>query len=218
MFLVAVPLSDENFKENLKEAKEGGADLIELRVDLFSDTSLPFVREKIEEVHEEGLGTILTVRIPEEGGREVKNREEILRELAPLSDYTDVELRRKGELLLVGERVRKAGKKLIVSYHDFEGTPPTWILKEVLREGRRFGGIPKVAVMARDYGDAARLLCVAKEVPGDKVVIAMGEKGKVSRVAGALFGSVISYASLKRSTAPGQLPLKELVQLRDLLF
>ncbi|NPB07200.1 MAG: type I 3-dehydroquinate dehydratase [Aquificae bacterium] len=216
--LIAVPLDDERFTERVRKAKALGADLIELRVDLFNDPSLPAVKKKLELVKKEGLGTILTVRAPEEGGRELPNRGELIRELGPLSDYTDLELRRRSELVVYGPLIRQAGKKLIVSYHDFERTPPSWILKELFREGKRYGGIPKVAVKANGLEDAARLLCVAREVPGEKIAIAMGQEGVVTRVAGFAFGSVISYASLDKATAPGQLPLEELVRLRELFY
>ncbi|NPB08413.1 MAG: type I 3-dehydroquinate dehydratase, partial [Aquificae bacterium] len=110
--LLAVPLDDKNFSENLRKAKEKGADLVELRVDQFSDTELSYVEERIKEAKETGLGTILTVRLPSEGGREVKNRGEILENLSPLSDYTDVELSDRYTLIKVSQKVREAGKKL----------------------------------------------------------------------------------------------------------
>ncbi len=213
--LLAVPLDDKNFSENLRKAKEKGADLVELRVDQFSDTELSYVEERIKEAKETGLGTILTVRLPSEGGREVKNRGEILENLSPLSDYTDVELSDRYTLIKVSQKVREAGKKLIVSFHDFERTPPNWIIREVLREGLRYGGIPKIAVRANSYEDVARLLCISRQVEGEKVIIAMGDYGKISRLAGFVFGSVISYCSLGRSFAPGQIPLEEMVRLRE---
>ncbi|HIQ49322.1 MAG TPA: type I 3-dehydroquinate dehydratase, partial [Aquifex aeolicus] len=67
--LIAVPLDDINFSENLKKAKEKGADIVELRVDQFSNTSFDYVKERLLEVQKEGLKTILTIRSPEEGGK-----------------------------------------------------------------------------------------------------------------------------------------------------
>ncbi|NPA32708.1 MAG: type I 3-dehydroquinate dehydratase [Aquificae bacterium] len=216
--LIAVPLDDKDFSAKVREAKEKGADLVELRVDQFSDTSLPYVKELLLYAKDSGLGTILTVRIPEEGGREVPNREELLWELSVLSDYTDVELSQRGLIVKLYPRVKEAGKKLIISYHNFELTPPNWIIREVLREGYRYGGIPKLALSARSYEDVARLLCVARQVEGEKILISMGQKGKISRVAGFVFGSVITYAFLGKSFAPGQIPLEEMVRLRDLFY
>ncbi|RUM32096.1 MAG: type I 3-dehydroquinate dehydratase [Aquifex sp.] len=212
--LIAVPLDDSNFSENLKRAKKKGADLIELRVDQFSNTSLNYVKEKLEEVKSKGLKTILTIRSPEEGGREVKNREELFENLAPLSDYTDVELSSRGLLVKLYNLTKEAGKKLIISYHNFETTPPNWVIREVLREGYRYGGIPKIAVKANSYEDVSRLLCVSRQVEGEKIIISMGDYGKISRLAGYVFGSVITYCSLEKAFAPGQIPLEEMVKLR----
>ncbi len=214
--LIAVPLSDRDFTAKVKEAKEKGADLIELRVDQFSRTEVDYVIEKVEIVKEHSLGTILTVRIPEEGGKPVSNRREIFNKVAPLCDYADVELSSRADIVPVRDAL--SGGKLIVSFHDFERTPPNWVIREVLREGYRYGGIPKVAVRANSYEDVARLLCVGAQENYPKILIAMGDIGKISRLAGFAFGSVISYASLGEALAPGQLPLEELVKLRELFY
>jgi 3-dehydroquinate dehydratase-1 len=217
--LIAVPLSDRAFSEKVKKARSLGADIIELRVDQFEDTSIGHVGRCLESVKEEGLKTILTVRIPQEGGRPVANRTEILREFAPISDYTDVELIARQEVQAVKEFISKGKGKLIVSFHDFDKTPPLWVLREILREAKRLGAdIPKISVMARERKEVARLLCLGNEEPGDKILISMGKVGSISRIAGFVFGSVISYASLEESFAPGQITLQELVKLRDFFY
>lgn len=214
--LVAVPLTDEDFRDKVREAKEKGADLVELRVDQFSKTDVGYVSDLLSLTKELGLGTILTVRIEEEGGRNVPNRREILRELSPKSDYVDVELRAKEDIFLVKNALTTG--RLILSYHNFDLTPASWVIREILREGYRYGGLPKVAVKANSYEDVARLLCVGNSEKYDKILIAMGELGRISRLAGYIFGSVITYASLGRSLAPGQLPLEEMVKLRELFY
>ncbi len=216
--LIAVPLTDKNFSDRVREAKDKGADLVELRVDQFSRTEVSYVTELLELAKDVGLGTILTVRIPSEGGREVSNRREIFEKVAPMSDYTDVELSERELLIFVRNTVERGGGKMIVSFHNFEMTPPNWVIREIIREGHRYGGIPKVAVKANSHEDVARLLCVGNQEKYEKILIAMGDLGKVSRIAGFIFGSVITYASLGESLAPGQLPLEEVVKLRELLY
>lgn len=216
--LVAVPLTDREFDLRVKEAREKGADLVELRVDQFQRRELGFLEECVRKVKEEGLGVILTVRSPEEGGREVENRREVFEKIAPLCDYADIELSSRELIIPVRNAVLRSGGRLIVSFHNFELTPPNWILREVMREGYRYGGIPKVAVKANSYEDVARLLCVGAKENYEKILIAMGNLGRVSRIAGYAFGSVITYASLGESLAPGQLPLEEVVKLRELLY
>ncbi|MEM1590153.1 MAG: type I 3-dehydroquinate dehydratase, partial [Candidatus Bathyarchaeia archaeon] len=138
--------------------------------------------------------------------------------VAPYSDYIDIELSSQDIISQVRDIVKTAGKKLIISYHNFELTPANWILREVFREARRWDAdIVKISVKANSYQDTARLLCLGKE-EGEKILIAMGEYGKVSRVAGFVFGSVISYAFVGSAVAPGQLNLEEMVKIRNLFF
>lgn len=137
----------------------------------------------------------------------------------PQSDYTDIELSSQDILPYVKEIVKSSGKKLIISYHNFDLTPPNWILREIFREAKRWSAdIVKIAVKANSYEDTARLLCLGREEEGEKILIAMGDYGKVSRIAGFVFGSVITYSFVGSAVAPGQIELKEMVRIRSLLF
>ncbi len=216
---IAIPLSDENFEEYLEIASNEGADIIEIRVDLFENRDPEFIKEKIESVHKKGLETILTIRSEREGGKRVEGREKLFGYLSPLSDYTDIELSSTNLLGFVRQIVKSSGKKLIVSLHDFKSTPPGWLIGEYLREMYRWGAdIAKIAVTPQTGEDVARLLCFSRRVSGKKIIIAMGDKGKVTRVAGYIFDSVITYSFVGRATAPGQIPLKEMVYIRNLLY
>ncbi|SHK44884.1 type I 3-dehydroquinate dehydratase [Thermocrinis minervae] len=217
--LVAVPISDVDFQKKLQECKSKGADLVELRVDLFENKDPKHVLHIVNTARELGLGTILTVRSPKEGGREVPNRLEIFREVSPYSDYTDIELSSLDILPEVRKIVKSAGRTLIISYHNFDLTPADYILREVFREARRFGAdVIKVAVMARSYEDTARLLCLGRQEEGKKILIAMGKYGILSRIGGFVFGSVITYAFLGEKTAEGQLSLDQMVELKKILL
>ncbi|HHJ64306.1 MAG TPA: type I 3-dehydroquinate dehydratase [Aquifex aeolicus] len=216
--LIAVPLSDRNFRERLLRVREGGADAVELRVDLFERTDADHVEDLGRQVRDLGLKLILTVRIPEEGGRRVPNRREIFERVAPVSDFTDIELRERPLIPWLRRIVSEGGGRLIVSYHNFKLTPASWVLREILREGHRFGGIPKIAVRANSLEDVARLLCTGAQEKYHKILIAMGGIGSVSRIAGFVFGSLITYASLDEPSAPGQLSLEDTVKLRELFY
>jgi 3-dehydroquinate dehydratase-1 len=88
-------------------------------------------------------------------------------------------------------------------------------LREVFRRARRWSAdIVKVAVKANSYQDTARLLCLCEKEEGEKIIIAMGKYGKISRLAGYIFGSVISYAFYRSATAEGQLSLEEMIRLK----
>ena len=217
--LIAVPLSDQNLEEDLRAVKELGADIVEFRIDMFERTEPDYVLSWVKRAKELGLSTILTIRSPQEGGKDVPNRERIFELVSPYADYTDVELSSQALIPYVRNLTKTSGKKLIISYHNFELTPANWILREVFREGMRWGAdIVKVAVKANSYEDTARLLCVARQEEGQKIIISMGKYGKISRVSGFIFGSVISYAYHRQATAEGQLSLEEMVKLREILY
>jgi len=217
--LIAVPLSDQNLEEDLRAVKELGADIVELRIDMFERTEPDYVLSWVKRAKELGLSTILTIRSSQEGGKDVPNRERIFELVSPYADYTDIELSSRALIPYVRNLTKASGKKLIISYHNFELTPANWILREVFREGMRWGAdIVKVAVKANSYEDTARLLCVARQEEGQKIIISMGKYGKISRVSGFIFGSVISYAYYRQATAEGQLSLEEMVKLREILY
>ncbi len=217
--LIAVPLSDRNFQEGLKACQEAGADMVELRVDMFEKLNVKRIKNLIEEVHKVGLKTILTIRSEKEGGKHIENREELFRELSPISDYTDIELSSQDIIPVVRQAVKSKDRKLIISYHNFEMTPSDWILREIFREAKRWGAdIVKVATRANSYQDVARLLCIGHQEEGEKILICMGKMGSVSRLAGFAFGSVISYAFVDEAVAEGQIHLREMVRLRSFFY
>ena len=216
---IAVPLTDRDFEKRAQLCKQKGAHIVELRVDMFENKSPEKVLDCINFAHSIGLETLLTVRAEDQGGSYVERREEILLSCSPVSDYTDVELSAKDIIPKVRQVIKSAGKKLVLSYHDFERTPAEWVLREIIREGYRWGAdIVKVAVKANSYRDVATLLCVGKEELGDKILIAMGSYGKVSRLCGYIFGSVITYSFLDSAVAEGQIPLEDVVNLVKLFY
>ncbi len=216
---IAVPMSDENFGENLKICKEKGADIIELRVDLFKNRDADYIKERIEEIKRGGLEVLLTIRSEKEGGRHVENRVELFEKLSPLCDYTDIELSSTDLIGFVRNIVKNHDKKLIISHHDFNGTPPGWIIVEILREMYRWGAdIAKIAVTPKSWGDVSRFLCFSRRVEGKKILIAMGELGKLTRLAGPPFDSVITYSFVGKAVAPGQISLEDMVRIRDILY
>ena len=50
------------------------------------------------------------------------------------------------------------------------------------------------------------------------ITIAMGDGGRVTRLAGGLFGSDITFAAGEASSAPGQIPVAELRRAMALFY
>jgi 3-dehydroquinate dehydratase-1 len=110
---------------------------------------------------------------------------------------------------------REAGVPLLLSAHDFGGTPPVDEMVAVFARMAALGAdIAKLAVMPRSEADVAALL-EATAVAGRSLSIplvsmSMGELGVQSRVIGHRHGSRITWGSGVAASAPGQLPLPAL--------
>jgi 3-dehydroquinate dehydratase-1 len=121
---------------------------------------------------------------------------------------------------------KKAGMSVIMSHHDFSATPPIDTLVDVARRLAGAGcDIAKIVTFAEEPRDALRMLDFLVKVQGEVsvpvIAFAMGEAGRLSRVAAPLLGSPIVYAAAGKTTAPGQFDvattkqlLRELIQKR----
>lgn len=98
----------------------------------------------------------------------------------------------------------------LVSYHNFKGTPSVeWMVNLMTHMLDLGADIPKCAVMAHDAKDALKLLAATEEVhrlhtDGPLLTMAMGREGSISRLAGEYFGSALTFCSLAKASAPGQ--------------
>src|SRR4051794_14907394 len=104
--------------------------------------------------------------------------------------------------------------QLIVSYHNFEATPPmdTVVNRMLKVQADAF----KIVTTARKPSDNVRVLAAAKALPKQKlVVLAMGELGFPTRVLSPVFGGVYTYAApmCADGTAAGQVSSKYLRHL-----
>jgi 3-dehydroquinate dehydratase-1 len=109
---------------------------------------------------------------------------------------------------------------VVVSTHDFEGTPPREELERLLERASDHGDVAKLAVTATDLDDALRLLGATRAATGDGLAVAtmaMGEAGSHTRAVAPVYGSRIGYAPVDpaRATAPGQYDLATLRRLVD---
>jgi 3-dehydroquinate dehydratase-1 len=134
----------------------------------------------------------------------------------------DVELHEVagGDGLDVVEAARASDATVVVSVHDFEGTPPRGELRRLIERASDYGDVAKLAVTAESPDDTLALLAVtrAHASAGRTVAtMAMGEAGRHTRAVAPLYGSRIGYAPVDpdRATAPGQYDLATLSRLVD---
>lgn len=232
---ICVPLAVRN-REELKKALAGleGAfwDMAEWRADFYEE--IESERERLEalELIREGLGErplLFTFRTAAEGGnRSIENEAyfQLNREVAKsgLVDLVDIEIYRDEKAAAVLAReLREMGVFALGSNHDFEKTPSREELVGRLCRMQKLGmDITKIAVMPRNRLEVLELLAAAvemEEVYGDRpcVTMSMGSLGVISRISGGFSGSAITFGTVGRSSAPGQIPAQKLEQVLRIL-
>ena len=102
--------------------------------------------------------------------------------------------------------------EVIISYHNFDYTPPLHELEKIMNDCFKMGGdVAKIATMVNVNRDNSKILSLYK-APGRLVAIGMGELGKISRIIAPFLGAEFTFASLDEgdSTAPGQIKYTKL--------
>lgn len=225
--LVCLPLMAATRRQLLEQAATllGLApDIVEWRADAYPGISgwevatlLPELRRTLG-----GRPLLFTCRLESEGGLQAMTLERRLEVIeSALStgdiDLVDLELSNgQGIIDRIREGAGRAGCPLILSSHDFQTTPPSDQLLATLAAAQAAGAdIAKLAVMPKKSSDVLNLLTAcdlarqgAVDIP--LIAISMGEVGMISRIAGPLFGSDITFAAGIEASAPGQLPIAEL--------
>ena len=132
-------------------------------------------------------------------------------------DIVDAELfTGDAEVKAIIEEAHKHNVYVIISNHDFDKTPSKEEIVSRLRKAQELGGdIPKLAAMPRSVSDVLMLMDAThtmKEEYADRPIITMSMAGKgvISRIAGELFGSALTFGAAKKASAPGQVPVEEL--------
>jgi 3-dehydroquinate dehydratase-1 len=210
---IVVPLVDARAREDAARAKRL-ADIFELRIDLLGSHETAAVARWSEGVRAENVPLIATVRSTEEGGGATLSDDDRMRlfeTVLPHVDALDIEHRaaiRDGVIALA----HRAAKKVIVSHHDFAGTPSDRDLLGIVEEAKEAGAdLVKLAAAAQSFRDVERLFGVLVSQRSKHIVaISLGAHGTASRVFFPLFGSLLTYAFLHEAVAPGQLSLQDL--------
>ncbi len=234
--LVCLPLVANDKDALLQQADELrplDPDLLEWRVDGFE--AVADVAQGLDALKAlagviDPVPLIYTCRIDIEGGMSELDRNERLAVIGAaietgFVDIVDVELCNDAEFIetIIG-KASDRGTKVILSYHNFDGTPAEDAILERLQRAQEMGAdIAKVAVMPQSYADVLVLLSATLKARGafldiPIVTMSMGVEGVVTRLAGGLFGADITFAIGRKASAPGQIPIGELRQGMSILY
>lgn len=193
-------------------AERQGAEIIELRVDLY-DGDVP--RQVKDAKAACSLPVIITLRSAQDGGQFFGSPDEWMKKIEPLipfADYIDVER----SFAQHAPAIRVAGKKIIASHHDGRMVP-LYILFVMERELRAYGDIPKIIVTPANDEDLIELLTFTQAANKPICTGVMGSEFRHARAILPLFGSEFVYCHTGEPTAAGQYSVEEFVQLKKLL-
>jgi 3-dehydroquinate dehydratase type I len=192
-------------------------DMLEWRLDLFAEKhSWGAAFDSLNVLAPDSgsrLPVIATNRSKEQGGAfdgpEFLRVDALLRAASAGAEWVDLEADASDSAL---ERVRSRDVQVVLSHHDFAGTPDSGHLRRKLQDmGQRGGDALKLITYASEPDDNLRVLDLIpfgrKELGMDVIAFCMGPLGRWSRIACLLLGSPWTYVQLPGQTgsAPGQL-------------
>lgn len=232
--VICVPVvaaKKEDVIGQIRKLTEQHVQMIEWRVDCFDDVDhTEAVSEVLQTVRPYLVNTIFlfTFRTKQQGGNRGMEEWKILKlnELAAKSgcaDMIDLEFFEATKPEKEIRRFQRMGVRIIASHHDFHATPDSRIMKMLLEQMQQGGAdVAKLAVMPQNADDVVRLLQVTNDIrqkyPTLPVVtMSMGALGVVSRMAGEIFGSCITFGAVGETSAPGQIQAGQLKEILDVI-
>jgi 3-dehydroquinate dehydratase I len=186
--------------------------LVELRVDGFpASTNWVDIGESIENYE---LPVFATIRLAREGGKWTgldSDRWPLIEESLRRLSGVDVEI--ESELGDLASRLANELNKLcVLSYHNFQNTPPLENMRDLLKRAHAKGAIGKIAATVNTPEDLAAMRSLLSETwPLPICLIGMGPLGRESRLEFPRLGSCLTYGYLDSAGAPGQFPAAELM-------
>jgi len=235
--LVCVPITVHDLAPSLADAhaaRDGGADLVEFRIDECFSGSGDEAEERLIRtlVARSPLPCIVTCRSAAEGGAydgDEMERVSLLERLVMGPGvvhpprYIDVELGAYAASANIRQKIdlavrhpaqsRDLDTSLILSIHDFGGRPADLSRRLLKACDQPAAAVVKVAFRARSLHDALELLDLPSQLGRPVIALGMGEFGVVTRLLAGKFGGLLTFASLRpaSATAPGQPTLQELL-------
>lgn len=221
----------EGIIREISRLAEAHVPMIEWRVDAFEAIEdVEALRGVLAEVKEAAAESILlfTFRSEDQGGL-LELSEEKIKELNRIAaeshavDLIDLEYNFNREIKDEIAWMHEHGMKVILSHHDFHGTPFYDGICDTLYDMMMMNAdIVKMATMPLNAIDVANMIdatCSFRhEYPEQPLItMSMGKLGRVTRMAGEIFGSCVTFAAGKSASAPGQIGIEELQNILNII-
>jgi 3-dehydroquinate dehydratase-1 len=208
----------ENLREKINKAFSYGANYIEIRFDFLNLSDMEQTLKIAENVREKA---IFTLRTSTEGGKFKGDNNDRMMWLEKLSIakpmLVDIEYNTIKDNDDLANYLKKQKIPTLVSWHDFEKTPPKAQLTDMLKKMRIYSNHIKIVTTAINIIDALRILDLYENATESNLIaFSMGEAGIISRIMCPIIGrSPFTYAALEKSIAPGQLTIKQMRNIYD---
>jgi 3-dehydroquinate dehydratase I len=227
-----IPHDIRDLTEQAEAAHKLNPELIEWRADFISNPTASSLLDAARRLREiaSNEAIIFTLRAKQEGGAQQISQSErrVLIEAVLQSgfiDIVDLELANEAPFLAsLMQAAKQSGVQVILAFHDFKHTPDNdQLLSKIARMGSLGANIAKIAVMPETPEDVVRLLEVTASARRRHpnlplITMSMGALGSVTRLAGFLFGSDMSFALGKAASAPGQIPMEDARKITEAIL
>jgi 3-dehydroquinate dehydratase-1 len=214
------PTDIESISTQTDQAFGLGADYVEIRFDFLKPEQLQSAVDASKDTRSKA---VFTLRSKDQGGKFAGSEPDRIKWLHKLAEQRpmllDVELHTLQENDELADFLESQKTPVLVSWHDFQQTPTSDKLADLLSEMRVYSNYVKVVTTAKSVDDSLTLLDMYETALGlNPIFFAMGEAGVVSRVMCTLVGNApFTYATLEKAIAPGQLTVKQMRKLYDSL-
>ena len=243
---VAVPIKSGDLKQNetrIKQIVKENPEFIEFRFDYIKDIQriTPTFLKDLLNLIKPNISSIFTFRDSSEGGQIEVVQSERLKIITLLIEaqpqYLDIEMNTDRETLRkIINLANNNNVKLIFSYHNFEKTPvyedgfniiekfKEKLLNNYLVDFKIIKKIIyKIIFTAQNFEDNLIPIKICKKFLDKEktkriICFCMGGLGIFSRITCVKAGSFLTYASLEDRTAPGQINVKLMREIHELLF
>lgn len=225
---IAVPLTAANGADLLQEVDavcQSPAQVAEWRLDAWPAVTDKIAQLMVKRLREADKLLLLTLRTRAEGGAfagTVADYVALYRRLLPVvaPDAIDIEasvpvVSRKALLKLAhGQHCAVVGSR-----HDFKQTPQFETAQALLQSQSLWADVVKLAAMPQTPADTLNLLATSAwardHLSQPAIVVGMGTLGQLTRIASGAFASALTFATLDRKSAPGQLSVQVIQTLQE---
>jgi 3-dehydroquinate dehydratase I len=210
----------EDLKNQIMRAFSYGADFVEIRFDFLMPVHMEESLKVVESIRNRA---VFTLRSVQQNGKFIgKNEDRILwlKRLALTQPmFLDIELHTLHDNDELVDFFTEQKTRMLVSWHDFEKTPTSNELIDLLGEMRIYSNYVKLVTTARNVEDCIRVLDLYKDVTELNLIsFAMGDLGILSRILCTIYGNApFTYAALEEPFVSGQLTIQQMRKLYDMI-